>query len=184
MFKHEFGLRQKSLFWVFSMGLTDFWKNFLIIATFMAIGCLMGAKTIPFALLFGFYKSVPNSDKGLCAKIFLGNTKLLVELLWTTRNQTTFFITSNSNEVLLTCSNLSAKFYPLICVNLVIWKELNKWFLYLSVKSFFRDAVHSVQYSVFVIEMNCTSTLSRIFPILTQFTTQSILEEWVWKVHV
>ena len=58
----------------------------------------------------------------------LKDTKLPVKLPWTSRKQSRIFTNSNSNLVSLTCSFLSANTDPLVCVDLVFWKELNKGF--------------------------------------------------------
>ena len=66
-------------------------------------------------------------------------TNLFVYLPWPSRKQSTIFISSNSTSVFLTCSFLSAKIKtdPLICINLVLWKELNKYFLNFILKGLF-----------------------------------------------
>ena len=56
------------------------------------------------------------------------DTKLLSKLPWPSRKQSTIFISSNSNLAFLTFSILSAKTDPLVCIDLVFWKELNKSF--------------------------------------------------------
>ena len=65
------------------------------------------------------------------------NTNLLIELPWPSRKQSTFFISSNSNLVFLKFSISSGKSDPLICVDLVLWKELVKCLLYIIFKSLF-----------------------------------------------
>ena len=74
----------------------------------------------------------------LVFKVFnLKDTNLLVKLTWPSGKQPTIFISSNSRVVFLTCSILSAKTDPLLCVDLVFWRELNKCFLYFLLESFF-----------------------------------------------
>ena len=65
----------------------------------------------------------------------LKDTKLLVKLAWPSRKESTIFISSFLNLVLLTCSFLSGKTDPLVCVDLVFWKELNNCFLYFFLES-------------------------------------------------
>ena len=67
----------------------------------------------------------------------LKDTPLLVKLPWPSRKQSTVFISSKSNLVLSTCSILSTNTDPLFCVYLVFWKELNKCFFNLFLKSLF-----------------------------------------------
>ena len=65
------------------------------------------------------------------------DTEILVYLPWQSKKQSTIFISSNSNLVFLNCSILSANTDPLVCVDLVFRKELNNYFLYSFLKSFF-----------------------------------------------
>ena len=67
----------------------------------------------------------------------LKDTNILVEEPWPSRKQSTIFIKSYSNLVFLTCSILSANTDPLVCVDLVFWKGLNKCFLNFFLKSLF-----------------------------------------------
>ena len=60
----------------------------------------------------------------------LKNTNLLQKIPWSSRKQWTFSILSNSDLVFLAFLLLSAKTYPLVCVDFVFWKELNKCFWY------------------------------------------------------
>ena len=69
--------------------------------------------------------------------LILKDTELLSNLPWPSRKQFTFFISRNSNLIFLTFSILSANTEPLVCVVFVLWKELNKCFLYFFLKSFF-----------------------------------------------
>ena len=56
------------------------------------------------------------------------DTKVLLYLPWPTRKQSLILISSIQNLVFLFCSILSANTDPLVCVGLVFWKELNKFF--------------------------------------------------------
>ena len=55
-----------------------FGTSFLFFAFFMAIGFLMVAMTISFALPTDFYKSLRNPEKGFYKDITSKDTKLLV----------------------------------------------------------------------------------------------------------
>ena len=78
-----------------------------------------------------------DSEKGLFTKVFLKDTKLLVWLRWPSGKQSTFFNSCFSSLVSLTCSILSAKTDPLVCVDLVCWNDLNQCFLYVFLKCLF-----------------------------------------------
>ena len=82
-------------------------------------------------IFLGFWKCLD------CKDFILKNTNLLVQTKWQSRKQSTLFIISTSNLVVLTCSILSAKSDPLFCVNLIFWKEINKCFLYFFFKTLF-----------------------------------------------
>ena len=69
--------------------------------------------------------------------LLLKGTKLLSKLPWPSRKHSTFFISSNSNLVILTFSIFYANTEPLVCFVFVFWKELNKCFLYFFLKSLF-----------------------------------------------
>ena len=76
--------------------------------------------------------------KWLVYKHFLlKDTKKIVKLPWPSRKQSPIFISSNSILAFLTCSILSAETDPLVWVNLVFCKELNKCFLYFFLKRFY-----------------------------------------------
>ena len=92
---------------------------FFVIAFVLAIGFLMCVMTISFALSIDLYKSLRNPKNGPCTIFFLKDTKLLIFLPWSSRKQSTSFISSNSILVFSTCSILSAKADPLVCVDLV-----------------------------------------------------------------
>ena len=78
------------------------------------------------------------SKKRLVFKVFiLQDTKWLELLPWSSRKQSSSFISCNSNIVFLNCSILFAKTDPLGCVNLIFLKELKKCFLYFFLKSLF-----------------------------------------------
>ena len=65
----------------------------------------------------------------------LKDTKLLVKIPWSSREQSTIFTSSISRFVFLISSILSDPLVcvdPLECVNLVLWKELNNCFFLLS----------------------------------------------------
>ena len=85
-----------------------------------------------------FIQSSYEFRKWLVYKDFiLKDTKLLSNLPWPSRKQSTVFISSNSNLIFLTFSILSAKTEPLVCVVFVFWKELNKCFLNFFLNSLF-----------------------------------------------
>ena len=67
----------------------------------------------------------------------LQDTKCLVYLPCPSGKQSTILINSNSISVFLTYSILSAKTDPLVCVDLVVWKELNNCFFVFFLKSIF-----------------------------------------------
>ena len=70
-------------------------------------------------------------------EFILKDTKLLLQLPCSSKKQSTYCISSNSNLDFLTCSILSANTDPLVCVDLVFWKQLNKSFLYFFLNSLF-----------------------------------------------
>ena len=101
-------------------------------------------------------------------EFILEETKLLVELTWPSRKQSTIFISSNWNLVFLTCSILSAKTDPLVCVNLVFRKELNKWFLYFFFKCHCFAMLGILSTRLFWwLEWTALCTLSKSCPLLT-----------------
>ena len=114
----------------------------------------------------------------------LKDTNLLVWLPWTSRKQSTIFINSSSNLVLSTCSILSAKIDLLVCVDLVLWMELNKFFLCVFLKSSFLNAGHSVHSSVLV-KMNCPLHIIKELSTLDiNFTPEWVLNKCIQTVHV
>ena len=128
--------------------------------------------------LFGIQKTV--SLKKICFK------RLLVYLPWPSRKQSTFFISSNSNLVFLTCLILSANTDPLNCVVLVFRKELNNWFLYFFVKSLFFAMLGILSTPPFCwLKWTALCKLSKIYPLLiTLFVTEAVLEKCIQTVHV
>ena len=117
--------------------------------------------------------------------LILKDTKLLLELPWPSRKQSTIFISSNSNLIFLTFSILSANTESLVCVVFVFWKELNKCFLYFFFKSLFCNARHSVNSFVSLIKVNCSlHVIKHLSTLWNNFSTESILEKCIQTVHV
>ena len=86
--------------------------------------------------------------------------------------------------VFLNCSILSPNTDPLICVDLVVWKELNKCFLYFFLKSFFGDAGHSVHSSFLLVEINYPLQIIKELSTLdNNFATEAVLK-CIQTVHV
>ena len=98
----------------------------------------------------------------------LKGTKLLVKLPWTSRKQSTVFSSRNWILVFLTCSILSAKADPIVCVEKVFWMELNKCFLFFFLKSLF-FAMLGIVSTLLCWWLNWTAlcTLSKSCPVLT-----------------
>ena len=69
-----------------------------------------------------FRKRLVNKD------FILKRTKLLLWLPWPSTKLSKIFISSNLNSVFLSCSVLSAKTDPLVCVDSVFWMEFNNCF--------------------------------------------------------
>ena len=110
---------------------------FLLIAYLMAIGFLMGVLTISFALPINLYKALWISENGLFKKILFQKILNCYQNYHDRPKKSTILIKSNSNLVFLTFSIPSANTDPLVCVDLVFWKELHQCFLYLFLKSLF-----------------------------------------------
>ena len=80
---------------------------------------------------------------------------MLGKLPWPSREQSAIFISSSSCLVFSASSILSAKTDPLVCIDLVFWKGLNKcFFLIFPQESLFREAGHSVESFAMVVELN------------------------------
>ena len=91
---------------------------FLLFASFLALGFLMGVVSISFALPFDL-----EIRNWLVYKVLnLKDTKLLSKLPWPSRKKSTIFIISNSNLVFFSFSILSANTETLVCVVFVFWK--------------------------------------------------------------
>ena len=96
----------------------------------------------------------------------LRDTKLPSKLPWPSRKQSTIFISSSSNLVFLTFSILSANTEPLVCVVFVLWKELNKCFLYFFLKSLFFAMLGILSTPLFLwLKSTARSTLSNTCPL-------------------
>ena len=109
--------------------------------------------------------------------LILKDTKVLSKLPWLSRKQSTIFISSNSNLVILTFSILSPNTEALVCVVFVFRNELNKGFLYFFLKSLFCKARHSVNSLVSVIEVNSSlHVIKHLSTLYKNFSTESILE--------
>ena len=117
----------------------------------------------------------------------LKDTKLLVQLPWPSRKHNTIFISSISNLVFLTCSILSAKSDPLVCVDLVFWKELNKCFLYFFLKSLFFAMLGIPSTPLFCwLKWTALCKLSKSCPLLTKILPLRwyLKSKCTWTVHV
>ena len=98
----------------------------------------------------------------------LKDTKLLVWISRPSRKQSTNFISSNSNLVLSTCPIPSANTDPLVCVDLVFWKEPNKFFLYFFLKKVFYAMLGLLSTPLFWwLNWTAVCTLSKSCPLLT-----------------
>ena len=86
----------------------------------------------------------------------------------------------------LNCSILSAKSDQLVCVDLVLWKELNNCFYVLfPQESLFRDAGHSVHSSVLVVETNRRLPIMKELSTLdNNFATGAEIQKCKHTVHV
>ena len=101
------------------------------------------------------------------------------------RKQCTVFISSSSILVFLTCSILSAKTEPLVCVDLVLWMELNKCFLYFFLKSLFFAMLGILSTPVLLVEMNCPLQIIKELSFRdNNFATKAVLEKCIQTVHV
>ena len=105
--------------------------------------------------------------KWLVYKDFISkDTKLLSKLPCPSKRQSTILIKSNSNLVFLTFSILSANTEPLVCVVFVFWKELNKCFLYLFLKSLFFAMLGILSTPLFLwLKSTARCTLSNTCPV-------------------
>ena len=100
---------------------------------------------------------------------FLKDTELILQLPWPSTKQSIIFISSTSNLVFSTCSILSAKTHSLVCVDLVFWKEVNKYFSYFSLKSLFFSMLGILSTPLFCwLETTALCKLSRSCPLLTK----------------
>ena len=116
-------------------------------------------------------------------RFFSKYTKLLKWLQWPARKHCTKFISANSNLVFLTCSFLSDKSDPLVYVNLVFWKELNKYLLYFFLKSLF-FAMLGFLFTLLCC-WNCPlHIIKKFYNLDNNFATESILENCIQTVHV
>ena len=96
----------------------------------------------------------------------LKDTKLLSKLPFSSRKQSTIFISSSSNLVFLTFLILSAKTEPLVCVVFVFWKELNNCFLYFFLKSLFFAMLGILSNPLFLwLKSTARCTLSNTCPL-------------------
>ena len=87
------------------------------------------------------------------------------------------------NWVFLTCSILSAKIDPLVCVNLVLWNDRNKYFLYFFLERLF-FAMLGIQSTPLFWWLNWTAlcTLSKIRAHLTTFSPlKKCLKNLYWQ---
>ena len=87
------------------------------------------------------------------------------------------------NWVFLTCSILSAKIDPLVCVNLVLWNERNKYFLYFFLERLF-FAMLGIQSTPLFWWLNWTAlcTLSKSRAHLTTFSPlKKCLKNLYWQ---
>ena len=83
--------------------------------------------------------------------------------------------------IFLLPSILSAKVDPLVCVDLVFCKQLNKGFSYFfHQKSLVRDAGKFVPSSVLVVEMKCRLHIIKELATLDNFfTIESVFEKYI-----
>ena len=80
-----------------------------------------------------------------------------------------------------TCSNLSTKTDPMVCVGFVFLKELKICFLFFLVQeSLFREVGHSVRSSVSLIKADCSLPTIRHLPPLTKIFLLNRYLESVW----
>ena len=150
---------------------------FLVIAFFMALGFLKGVMILSFALPIDLNKSRWNSENGQCTKV----TEILVWLPWPSREQSTFFISSNSKLLFSACSNLCANTDPLVGVNLVFWKELNKCFLYFFLRSLCFAMLGILSTPLFCwLKWTALCKLSKSCPLLTTILP---LKQYLKKVY-
>ena len=99
--------------------------------------------------------------------LILKDTKLLSKLPWTSRKQSTIFISSKSFLV-STFSILSANTEPLVCVVFVLWKELNRCFLYFFLNSLFYAMLGILSTPLFLwLKSTARCTLSNTCPLFT-----------------
>ena len=96
------------------------------------------------------------------------------------------FISSNSSLVFLTFSNLSAKIDPLVCVDLVFWKELKKcFFFYFFPNCLFSRCWAFWPLSVLVVETNYPlHTLKKLSFHDIIFASELIVEEGIKAIYV
>ena len=132
----------------------------------MAIVFSMGVMTISSALLIDLHNFLWKMVN--LQRFFLKDTKLLLKLPWPSKKQSTIFISFNSNLVFLSCWILSAKTDFLLCVDLVFWTELNKYFLYFFLKSHLFAMLGILSTPLcWWLKLAVLCTLSKSLPLLT-----------------
>ena len=120
-------------------------------------------------LRFCFIQSSLEFRKQLVYKEgFLKHAKLLVYLLWPFTEKSTLFINPESDLVLLTCSILSSKSEPLVHVDLVFWRDVNKCILYFFLESRFFAIMSILSIPLFwVLKWTALCPLSKSCILLT-----------------
>ena len=108
----------------------------------------------------------------------LKDTKLLVQFPWPSRKQSTIYKSSNSNIVFLTSSLLSANTDLLLRPFSLSEGAQHICFVLFPQDSVFRDAVHSVNSSVLLVEMICTLHIIKNCPLLTTISPMN----WLFKI--
>ena len=150
------------------MCLSHFWFYLFLYCVLYGAWVLDGCDDYIICTTIWFIKVSLAFRKRLVYKDFiLKNTKFLVYLPWPSRKQSKIFISFNSNLVFLTCSILSAKTDQLVCVDLVFWKQLNKYFLNFFLKSLFFAMLGILSTPLFCwLKWTAPCKLSKICPLL------------------
>ena len=118
-------------------------------------------------------------------KVNLKVTTLLIYLSCRSRKQFTNFICCNSNSVFLTCSILSAKTDPLVCVDVVFWKELSKGSFPLFPRVSFSRWWDFCPLICFIgWSEPRPAHYQKLFTVDNNFANESVIEKCIQVVHV
>ena len=111
------------------------------------------------------YQLIYTKIFGVQKMVSLQSTSIVIMIIW---KKYTIFIISNSNLSFSTCSILCAETGPLVRVDLVVWKELTKWFLYFLLKILYFATLGFLSTPLFRwLKWTALCTISKSCPVLT-----------------